>query len=40
MLRWETGGAVLFNGRFLDQAPNANGFGDTVYGYIDLTLTI
>ena len=40
VLRWETGGAVLFNGRFLQAAPNANGFGDTVYGYTDLTLTL
>jgi hypothetical protein len=40
MLRWETGGAVLFNGRFLRNAPNANRFGDAVYGYTDLTLTI
>lgn len=40
MLRFETGGAVLFNGRFLQQAPNANGFGDTLYGYADVTLTI
>ncbi|MBO0749135.1 MAG: alginate export family protein, partial [Porphyrobacter sp.] len=40
MLRLETGGAVLFNGRFLDSAPNANGFGDPLYGYVDLTLTI
>jgi hypothetical protein len=39
-LRWEAGGAVLFNGRFLRDAPNANGFGNTVYGYTDLTLTI
>jgi hypothetical protein len=40
MLRFETGGAVLFNGRFLRDAPNANGYGDTVYGYADITLTI
>jgi hypothetical protein len=40
MLRWETGGAVLFNAGFLQAAPNANGFGDTVYGYTDLTLTL
>jgi len=40
MLRWEAGGAMLIDGRFLRTAPNANGFGDTVYGYTDLTLTI
>lgn len=38
-LRLDTGGAVLFNGRFLKDAPNANGFGDTLYGYVDLTAT-
>jgi hypothetical protein len=40
MLRFETGGAVLLNGRFLRNAPKANGFGDTIYGYADVTLTI
>lgn len=40
MLRLETGGAVLFGGRFLKDAPNANHFGDTFYGYADVTLTI
>jgi hypothetical protein len=40
MLRFETGGAVLFDGRFLTRASSANGFGNTVYGYADLTLTI
>ena len=39
LLRWEIGGAVLLNGRFLDGAPKANGFGDTHYGYSDITLT-
>ena len=38
-LRLDTGGAVLFNGRFLRDAPNANPTGDTVYGYVDLTAT-
>ena len=38
-LRLETGGAVLFDGRFLRDAPNANSTGDTVYGYVDLTAT-
>lgn len=40
MLRFETGGAVLLNGHFLRSAPSATGFGDTLYGYADLTLTI
>ena len=40
MLRFETGGAVLFNGQFLKDAPNANGFGNAAYGYVDVTLTI
>jgi hypothetical protein len=40
MVRFETGGAVLFDGRALKRAPNANGFGDTVYGYADVTITI
>jgi len=40
MLRWEAGGAVLLNGRFLNRAPNANGFGNATYGYTDLTLTL
>ena len=38
-LRLDTGAAVLVNGRFLDEAPNANGFGNPVYGYVDLTAT-
>ena len=36
-LRLEAGGAVLFEGRFLRDAPNANGFGDPVYGYMELS---
>ena len=39
LLRLETGGAVLVNGRFLNDAPNATGYGDSVYGYFDLTAT-
>lgn len=39
LLRLDTGAAVLFNGRFLKDAPNANGFGDPLYGYLDLTAT-
>lgn len=38
-LRLDVGGAVLFQGRFMEQAPNANGFGDTVYTYADLTFS-
>ncbi|WP_160731855.1 alginate export family protein [Aurantiacibacter arachoides] len=38
-LRLDTGASVLINGRFLSDAPNANGFGDPVYGYVDLTAT-
>lgn len=37
LLRLEAGGAVLFPGEFLDDAPNASGNGATTYGYIDLT---
>jgi hypothetical protein len=40
MLRLETGGALLFNGRLLNDAPNANGFGNTSYAYADVTLTL
>lgn len=36
-LRLDTGAAALFHGRFLETAPNTNGFGDTLYGYIDVT---
>ncbi len=39
LLRADVGGAVLINGGFLDTAPNANGFGDPVYGYFDMTAT-
>jgi hypothetical protein len=39
LLRLDAGGAVLFQGRFLESAGNANGFGDTLYGYADLTLS-
>jgi hypothetical protein len=40
MLRFETGGGVLLDGGFLQRAPNSNGYGDTLSGYADLTLTI
>ena len=32
----ELGGAVLFAGSFLENAPNANGYGDTRYGYAQI----
>src|SRR3546814_4795320 len=37
LLRLDVGGAVLINGRFLKDAPNANGYGDVKYGYDDIT---
>lgn len=39
LLRLDTGGAWLINGRFLKDAPNSNGYGNPVYGYFDLTAT-
>lgn len=39
LLRLDTGAAWLINGRFLKDAPNANGYGNPVYGYFDLTAT-
>ncbi|QIG79729.1 alginate export family protein [Stakelama tenebrarum] len=33
LLRLEVGGAVFANGRFMEEAPNASGNGDTTYGY-------
>ncbi|WP_191229281.1 alginate export family protein [Aurantiacibacter xanthus] len=39
LLRSELGGGVLFKGDFFDAAPNANGYGDTHYGYSSLELT-
>jgi hypothetical protein len=39
LLRFEAGGALLIHGRFLRESVNANDFGDTLYGYSDLTLT-
>ena len=39
LLRAETGGALLINGAFLKQAPNANGYGNPIYGYADITAT-
>lgn len=39
LLRLDSGAAVLLHGRFLERAANSNRFGDTVYGYSDVTLT-
>lgn len=39
LLRLDVGGAVLFPGEFLEDAPNASGNGTTTYGYIDITAT-
>ncbi|MEN7537902.1 alginate export family protein [Aurantiacibacter flavus] len=39
LLRNELGGGVLFKGDFFDTAPNANGFGNTQYGYSALELS-
>lgn len=33
----EAGAAWLFNGRFLEQAPNVTRGGDTVYGYVEIS---
>jgi hypothetical protein len=39
LLRLDTGAALLINGRFLKDAPNANGNGIPIYGYADITAT-
>ena len=39
LLRLDTGGAILIDGRFIRNAPNANAFGNTAYFYSDLTAT-
>lgn len=38
-VRIEAGGALLLTGRFLDNAPNAAGHGDSLYGYSMLSTT-
>lgn len=38
-LRLEAGSAILTSGALLDDAPNANGFGDTRYAYGQMTVT-
>lgn len=37
VLQAEVGGASFFNGRFMKEAPNATGNGNTNYGYADIT---
>ena len=37
ILRLDTGGAVLINGRFLDDAANANRYGNPAFGYMELS---
>ena len=39
VLRLSVGGAALFEGHFLETAPNATGQGDAFYGYTELTWT-
>lgn len=36
-VRIDFGGATLLNGRFLKTAPNANGYGDPLYGYVEIS---
>ncbi len=36
-IRLDSGGAVFFNARFLDEAPNRAGNGNTLYGYFSVT---
>ncbi len=38
-LRLSVGGATIFQGDFLETAPNATGGGDPVFGYTELTWT-
>lgn len=38
-LRLDFGAATLIDGEFLENAPNATGEGDTIYGYADITWT-
>lgn len=38
-LRLSFGAAIVFEGDFLENAPNATGLGDPVYGYSELTWT-
>jgi hypothetical protein len=36
-VRWSIGGAMLFDGGFLQDAPNVTGAGDAVYGYSEVS---
>lgn len=36
-VRWEVGGAVFLEGEFLEDAPNATGNGNPLYGYTDIS---
>lgn len=38
LLRLDTGAALLINGRFLEDAPNAAGRGNPIYGYADINI--
>ncbi len=38
-VRLEAGGALFINGRFLDDAPNASGHGNPLYGYTLINTT-
>ncbi len=38
-VRLDVGGAIFFNGDFIENAPNATGLGDTTFFYADLELT-
>ena len=37
--RLDPGVATLFKGSFLEQAPNANANGDTLYAWVEWTFT-
>jgi hypothetical protein len=37
--RLDTGVATLFKGSFLQNAPNANANGDTLYAWVEWTVT-
>ena len=38
LLQWELGGALFVQGPFLEDAPNATGYGDPLFIYTDLEL--
>lgn len=37
-VRLEAGGAIFFNSRFFDDAPNASGHGNPLFGYTSLSV--